>query len=130
MTKWPRSSQLDRIERKIDLVLLGERVIMADEAALDQALADLGTHLDDLQVAAQSIVDKVSALPNAPDLSDEIATLQGFGSRLQETTDAITTAVAPPADTAPPPAEVPPDATAPAEPLPPEEPPMPDTEPV
>ena len=83
---------------------------MADEAALDQALSDLGTRLDDLQTAAQAIVDKVSAMPNAPDLSDELSTIQSFGERVTTTTTEIADAVNPP------------DATAPAEPLP-EEPP-------
>jgi hypothetical protein len=87
-------NQLDRIEEKLDRVLRMERIIMADEAALDQALTDLGAHVSDLQAAAQAIIDKVSNLPNAPDLSDEIATIQGFGSKVGDTTDAINAAVA------------------------------------
>lgn len=75
---------------------------MADEAALDQALSDLGTQVDDLAAAAQAIVEKVSALPDAPDLSDEIATIQGFGGKVSETTAALKDAVAAPAETTPP----------------------------
>ena len=82
---------------------------MADEAALDQAISDLSTQLDDLQAAAQSIVDKVSNMPDAPDLSDEISTIQGFGTRVTDTTTALKDAAsagaaepAPPAEGTPP----------------------------
>lgn len=67
---------------------------MADEAALDQALSDLGTQVDELAAAAQTIVEKVSNLPDAPDLTDEIATIQGFGGKVSETTAALKDAAA------------------------------------
>ena len=90
---------LSVVNMKLNIVLLMERVDMADEAALDQAISDLSTQLDDLQAAAQSIVEKVSAMPDAPDLSDEIETLQGFGTRVTDTTTALKDAAA--AGTAP-----------------------------
>lgn len=99
---------LSVVNMKLSLVLLMERFDMADEAALDQAISDLSTQLDDLQAAAQSIVEKVSAMPDAPDLSDEIETLQGFGTRVTDTTTALKDAAAAGATTEPPPAETPP----------------------
>jgi len=100
-------NKLDIINVKLNVVLLMERYDMADEAALDQAISDLSTQLDDLQAAAQSIVDKVSNMPDAPDLSDEISTIQGFGSRITSTTDSLKAAAG--------------DSTTTAEPAPPEE---------
>jgi len=100
---------LSVVNMKLSLVLLMERFDMADEAALDQAISDLSTQLDDLQAAAQSIVDKVSNMPDAPDLSDEISTIQGFGTRVTDTTTALKDAAsagatepAPPAEGTPP----------------------------
>jgi hypothetical protein len=98
---WP--TQLDRIEDqlasielRLDRIIALERRIMADEAALDQAIADLGSHIDEVQAAAQSIIDKLEAAGTTVDLADEIATLQGFGTKVQDTTTAITDAVAGP----------------------------------
>jgi len=107
-------NKLDIINVKLNVVLLMERYDMADEAALDQAISDLSTQLDDLQSAAQSIVDKVSNMPDAPDLSDEISTIQGFGSRITSTTDELKAAAG---DTA----SAPSDTTGTTEPAPPEE---------
>lgn len=91
-----QSSQQARLEEylqvinmKLNLILLMERVDMADEAALDSAISELSTQVDELQAAAQAIVDKISSMPDAPDLSDEIATLQGFGTKMQDTTTAL-----------------------------------------
>jgi hypothetical protein len=97
-----REEQLDRIEGKIDAILIMEVMDMADEAALDEALAGLSTQLDELQSAAQSVLEKVSTLPDAPDLTDEIATIQGFGDKLATTTQAMKDAVAAPAEEVPP----------------------------
>jgi hypothetical protein len=100
--------KLDVINVKLNIILLMERYDMADEAALDQAISDLSTQLDDLQSAAQSIVDKVSNMPDAPDLSDEISTIQGFGSRITSTTDSLKAAAETGTTTGDTTAEVPP----------------------
>ena len=79
---------------KLNIILLMERIDMADEQALDDALATLSTQVTDLQNAAQAIVDKVSNLPDAPDLSDEIATIQNIGTSVSDATTQIQDAVA------------------------------------
>jgi hypothetical protein len=58
-----------------------EGMDMADEAALNQALSDLS-------VAVQAILDKLANVPDAPDLTDEVAQIQNL-------TDAIKQAVTP-----------------------------------
>jgi hypothetical protein len=108
-----RTQQLDRIEAKLDLVLRIERRIMADEQALDDALAALGTQVDELAVAAQAIVDKVAADAPDVDLTDELQTIQSFTDRVSATTDQISAAAAPPT-----PAEPPAPVEPPAEPAP------------
>lgn len=67
---------------------------MADEAALDEAIAQLSTNVDELQAATQSIVDKVSNLPDAPDLSDELETINSLSQRVTDTKASIDEAVA------------------------------------
>jgi septal ring factor EnvC (AmiA/AmiB activator) len=68
---WP--TQLDRIEAKLDLVLRLERKIMADEAALNEAIAELATAVD-------QIVAKVSE--SDVDLTDEVAAIQEITGRI------------------------------------------------
>jgi hypothetical protein len=67
---------------------------MPDEATLDSALATLGTYIDELVSTAQSVIDKISTLGDAPDLSDEIDTINSLQTKVSETTGAINTAVA------------------------------------
>lgn len=75
LTLWFHSDQLDRIEAKLDLVLRLERKIMADEQALDDALAELSTAVD-------GIVAKVSE--SGIDLTDELDTVQGITQKIQD----------------------------------------------
>lgn len=81
---------------------------MADEQALDDAIAALTSKVTEAVAAAQTILDKVSNLPNAPDLSDEIATIQGLGDQLSASTQAMRDAVTAPEPPAEPPVEEPP----------------------
>jgi chromosome segregation ATPase len=82
-----------RLERRI---LRTEEEIMADEAALDQAIGELGNRVDDLRSAADAIIAKLQSTPAAPELQDEIDALTQASSNLSATTDALTAAAAPP----------------------------------
>lgn len=84
--------QLDRIERKLNIVLLLEGRIMADEQALDDAISALAAAQDEESAAIQTIIDKLSSVPNV-DLSDEIASLQDIQGKAKSATEAITSAV-------------------------------------
>lgn len=92
------SNRLDRIEAKLDQVLRLERKIMADEQALDDAIAALAAQQDELDVAVNSIIDKLEGIEGV-DLSDEIASLQAIQGKAKDATDAITAAVTPPEPT-------------------------------
>ena len=87
--------QLDRIERKLNVVLLIEGRIMADEQALDDAITALSTQQDELDAAVQSIIDKLTGVTSV-DLSDEIASLQAIQGKAKDATDKITAAVTEP----------------------------------
>ncbi len=87
--------QLDRIERKLNIVLFLEGRIMADEQALDDAITALSTQQDELDAAVQSIIDKLSGVTSV-DLSDEIASLQAIQGKAKDATDKITAAVTTP----------------------------------
>jgi hypothetical protein len=74
---------LESIMRKLRSVQHDERIIMADQDALDAAIASL-------QTAVDAIVAKLGEVPNAPDFSAEVASLTAA-------TDEINAALAPPA---------------------------------
>jgi chromosome segregation ATPase len=94
MHQEPIHHQLDRIERKLNIVLLLEGRIMADEQGLDDAITALSAQQDELDAAVQSIIDKLSGVTEV-DLSDEIASLQAIQGKAKDATDAITAAVTP-----------------------------------
>ena len=70
---------------------------MADQAELDQAIADLTTHTDAIDAAVVALIDKINASPAAADFATEVASLQAATGNLQAATDAANAAVTPPA---------------------------------
>jgi hypothetical protein len=110
-----RFDQLDRMEAKLNVILLLEGINMADEAALDQALSELSGQLTALIDASKVLIEKVQAVPDAPDLSDEWNAIQELGTKVNEATAAITEAVTAPApvEEVPPTGEAPPEETSP-----------------
>lgn len=68
---------------------------MADEQALDDAIAALAQQQDELDAQVQVIIDKLGSVAGV-DLSDEIASLQAIQQKAKDATDAITAAVTTP----------------------------------
>lgn len=85
---------LEEINRKVDL-------LMTDQAALDAAVADIGTHADSIDAAVTALVAKINASPAAADFTAEVATLTTASGNLQTATDAANAALAPPPAPAP-----------------------------
>lgn len=80
---------LEQLNRKVDL-------LMADQAALDAAVADIGTHADAIDAAVTALVAKLQTLPNAADFTAEVSALTAASGNLQTATDAANAALAPP----------------------------------
>lgn len=76
---------------------------MADQAALDQALADLTTHVASIATGVQDIINKLVAAALPIDLNAEVTAVQGATASLQASSDAIAAALAPPAPAPEPP---------------------------
>jgi flagellin-like hook-associated protein FlgL len=91
---------MSRIEHKLDLILKQEGILMADQAELDQAIADLTTHTDSIDAAVTALVDKIGQSPAAADFATEVAALQAATGNLQTATDAANAALTPPAPSA------------------------------
>jgi len=85
--------QLNRIEemleengRKIDRLLQGDQELMGMQEDLDAALAQQGTDITALTTAVTSIETKLANVPNAPDISKEIATLKSYNAAIETVT--------------------------------------------
>jgi uncharacterized membrane protein YccC len=84
------NSKLDDITRRLKLMA-------ADQAALDQAVADLVTHTDAIDAAVTALIDKINSSPAAADFQTEVDALTAATGNLQTATNAANTALNPPA---------------------------------
>jgi hypothetical protein len=84
------NSKLDDITRRLKLMA-------ADQAALDQAVADLVTHTDAIDAAVTALIDKINSSPAAADFQAEVDALTAATGNLQTATAAANTALNPPA---------------------------------
>lgn len=85
------------VNRKLNHIAHLLEVLMADQAALDTAVADLVTHTDAIDSAVTALIDKINASPAAADFATEVAALQTATGNLQTATDAANSALTPPA---------------------------------
>jgi hypothetical protein len=95
LSSWRDLFGYGTINSKLDDIIRRLKLMAADQAALDQAVADLVTHTDAIDAAVQALIDKINSTPGTPDFSAEIASLTAATGNLQTATDAATTALNP-----------------------------------
>jgi hypothetical protein len=97
MSDWIElGKMLGHLDRKLDKILRRLTVMAADQAALDQAIADLATHADAIDAAVQALIDKINSSPAAADFQAEVDALTAATGNLSTATDAANAALNPP----------------------------------